>query len=346
MSKFQPYGKSDKNVFSLHEMLPVPVPLAVHIDPSNKCNFKCVFCPTGDNNLLNKVKRPSGVMDINLFKKIINQFIELTDREKTKIKRLQLYKDGEPLINKNFVNMAEIALNSGIAESVETTTNASLLNRKKVKELISLGLDVIRISIEGISDEAYKSITQTFNDYDKILNNVKNLFYEKNKSGARTHIHIKTNDVSLSSDEKNKFLSEFTPISDSINIDALTGWSNSHLKDFTLGQNPNVAMDGVTEITPKNVCPEVFTKLSINHDGTVSICCVDWAHDTVIGNLNKSSVLNIWDGKELRDFRLMHLRGEKNEVEACKSCHYMTGFPTYSNIDNYTDKLISIYTKT
>ena len=42
------------------------------IDPSNLCNFRCTFCPTGEKSLLGKYERPKGVMPFELFSKIIN----------------------------------------------------------------------------------------------------------------------------------------------------------------------------------------------------------------------------------------------------------------------------------
>ena len=42
--------------------------LRVWIDPTNVCDFKCTFCPTGDDDLL-KSLRPKGQMTMKLTKK-------------------------------------------------------------------------------------------------------------------------------------------------------------------------------------------------------------------------------------------------------------------------------------
>src|SRR5690606_29355423 len=42
----------------LRETLPLSVPETIHLDPTNLCNFKCTFCPTGDRALLKSVGRP------------------------------------------------------------------------------------------------------------------------------------------------------------------------------------------------------------------------------------------------------------------------------------------------
>jgi len=43
-------------------------------------------------------------------------------------------------------------------------------------------------------------------------------------------------------------------------------------------------------------CHEVFNKLSINWDGTVSICCRDYDKKMVVGDLQNETIMEIWNG--------------------------------------------------
>ena len=53
--------------------------------PANT-NFKCVFCPTGDSELLKSVNRPKGMMDLDLFKKVVDdRSVSNTDPVRNKI---------------------------------------------------------------------------------------------------------------------------------------------------------------------------------------------------------------------------------------------------------------------
>lgn len=56
----------------LADNLPLSTPLSLMIDVSNLCNFRCSFCPTGDVKLLKSVNRPQGMMDFQLFSKIVD----------------------------------------------------------------------------------------------------------------------------------------------------------------------------------------------------------------------------------------------------------------------------------
>ena len=75
------------------------------IDPSNVCNFKCTFCPTGDKELLDSVNRPLGIMAYDLFTKIIDDLRDFPG----KLKSLRLFKDGEPFVNKRMIDMIRYA---------------------------------------------------------------------------------------------------------------------------------------------------------------------------------------------------------------------------------------------
>ena len=56
----------------IKDNLPYNVPYQIYIDPSNLCNFKCNFCPTGNTKLMKNIQRPAGMMKMATFKKFID----------------------------------------------------------------------------------------------------------------------------------------------------------------------------------------------------------------------------------------------------------------------------------
>jgi len=164
----------------LRDVVPLATPFTVLIDPVNACNFKCTFCPTGDKELLNKVGRPLGVMPSELYGKIIDDIAGFPGR----LKKLQLYKDGEPLLNKALPEMVALATERRVSEVVETTTNAALLDAGMAAALIDAELDAIRISVEHVHDAGYRQVTQDFADYERIRGNVATLFELRRKRAA------------------------------------------------------------------------------------------------------------------------------------------------------------------
>lgn len=326
----------------LADMLPLGTPLSVFIDPCNRCNFECAFCPTGDHALLKSVGRPSGRMDMDLFTKVIDGMRAFDGR----IRRLHLFKDGEPLLNRNIVRMIDYARKSNVAELVETTTNASLLTPEIAVGIIEAGLDVIRISVEHVSSEKYGEITRTFSDFDKIRDNTEMLFREKQKRNSRLIVHVKMLDVGLTDAERKTFSDIFSPISDSIYIDTLSGWSNSDKKDFALG-NLDAVQKGIDGVSPINrarkTCPEPFKTLAVNFNGLVSACCVDWSLGAIVGDARATPIADIWNGAQLAKLRLTHLAGHRSEVEVCRDCHFVLGEDPISDLDDRAAALACVF---
>ncbi len=314
----------------LEEIIPIDTPMLVFIEPSNMCNFKCKFCPTGNKNLLKKVNRPAGSMSIEMLKKVVDEIKEFPN----KINKIHFYLNGEPLINKDLCKMIKYAKDNEISEELWIKTNGYLLTPQLSVELIESGLDFIGISIEGVSNKRYKEICGVDINYNTIVKNVEYLY----KNRKKCKIYVKIVDYGLSEEEKQKFYSDFESISTEIQIENLMGWSMSSEKDFTLGTNPDKTVEG-DHIKAKNVCPYPFYTLAINFNGDVSLCCVDWSLSTVVGNLNQEKLIDIWNGKKLYDFRRMHLEFRRKENSACGDCYFINCHP--DNIDDYSTKILN-----
>ena len=95
-----------KNRTKLETVIPLEVPYIINVDPSDRCNFRCKFCPTADLGLMKKTPgRNYGNMSFDLFKKIVDDICGFGKP----VKVLRLYKDGEPLLNPHFVDMIHYA---------------------------------------------------------------------------------------------------------------------------------------------------------------------------------------------------------------------------------------------
>ncbi len=310
----------------LPDLIPLPTPYVVYIDPTNKCNFKCTFCPTADKDLLGKVGRSLDQLKIEDFKKIIADLKMFPQ----KIKLLSLYKDGEPMLNPSFPDMVNIAKDAQVAERIWTKTNGSMLSPQLNAKIVQ-GLDMIHISIEGVSEEAYKKTAKVKINYQKYLDNIKDLFDRR----GSCKVYIKIADTGLSEEEVSKFYNDFEHISDFCAIEKLMGWSNSGLKDFTLGTQPDT-YDGLP-LVDKIACAYPFYVLAVNSGGSVSVCGNDWSEKATVGNVLNNSLVDIWNGDKLQELRLLHVRNKRHLNEACANCYYLKIVP--DNIDSYLNKI-------
>lgn len=305
----------------LQDLIPLSAPMVVYIEPTNLCNFKCEFCPTGDKELLRKVGRVGTLMKMELFQKVVEDLKAFGKP----LKLASLYKDGEPLVNKHFPDMVRLVRQAGVAERIWTKTNGALLKPELNERLIDAGLDTICISVEAVSREGYKKVAGVDLDYEAFRKNVRDLFERR----RQCDIYIKIADSGLTKEEVEQFYADFQPIATHVAVEKLMGWSNSGLKDFTLGTEPET-YDGLP-FTPKEVCAYPFYVMAVNANGTVSVCGNDWSHQTVVGDVKRSSLVEIWHGEPMFEFRKMMLTLRRHQNAACGNCYYLKIVP--DNID-------------
>ena len=193
----------------LHELLPQPIPYSVNIDPTNLCDFRCSFCPTGNPEALKSVSRHMGMMKIEVFQKIVEDLREMTRLHGRKIHRVLLHKDGEPLLHKQLPEMVHLAKDADIADSVEVTTNGSRLKLPMIRGLLEACLDVLRVSVEHLNNDVYHDLSYGRIKYEDVRENVRTLFLEKQVMGNRLHVQSKIVDTGLSEAEKIRFAEDF-----------------------------------------------------------------------------------------------------------------------------------------
>jgi radical SAM protein with 4Fe4S-binding SPASM domain len=269
-------------------------------------------------------------MDFDLYKKIIS---DINEFEKP-IKVLRLYKDGEPLLNGRFPDMVRYAKENGNIERIDTTTNGSLLSPYRSKKIIDAGLDLINISVDGLSDEQFKSFTRAKVSFNKYVENIR--FFYEHKGDCEVFIKIAGN--CLNEEEKKKFFDTFGDIADRIFIENFAPcWP-----EFDVEKHTGVKISGgiyQNPLTNIQVCPYIFYSMSVNSDGTASLCFLDWSRRLVIGDVKKQSMKEIWNGENLLHHQILHLNGNRKSNEQCASCGQLTHCLP-DNIDPYAKEIL------
>jgi MoaA/NifB/PqqE/SkfB family radical SAM enzyme len=318
-----------ENRTNLEEVIPLETPFVIFVDPSDRCNFECKFCPTGNKQLMREIGRPLKVMEFDLFKKIIDG---ISGFERP-LKVLRLYKDGEPLLNPRFADMVGYAKANPRILSVDTTTNASLLNPKRNLEIIDAGLDRINISIEGMSDRQYKEFSNHPIKFDKLVENIQHFYENRNKC----EVIIKINGDLISEGDKDLFREIFHDKADGIYIEhVMACWPEFELEGVEINKEVGLYGQAIREVA---VCPYVFYSFSVNSDGLASLCFLDWSRKLIIGDVRESSVKDIWKGDRIRTYQDMFLMKKRKEHPVCQGCGQMThGLP--DDIDEHAGILL------
>lgn len=294
------------------------------VDPASHCNLRCPFCPTGHRDLISQTGRYQGPMSLELFKKIIGDLKDFPD----KLRVLRLYKEGEPLMNRNFAEMVSYARQSGRVEKIDTTTNGVLLTPRNSERVIAAGIDQINISVNGLSTEQFMNSVKTKVNFSRYVENIEYLYSIK---GTCT-IYIKAIQENLSDDDRKRFLDIFGNISDRIFFEHLfPNWPG--FDDDSIPKNGTVGLYG-GPVIEQSVCPYIFYSSTVNSDGTVSLCIQDWARNLVVGDLNQQSLADVWSGSQITQHRMKHLDGCRKENATCRDCGVMS-YSLYDNIDKH-----------
>lgn len=313
----------------LETVIPLKTPFVIFVDPSSGCNFKCTYCPTGHLDLIKDTGRFQGILKLDLFKKIIDDISEFEEN----IKVLRLYKDGEPFLNKNLHLMTKYAKDSGKIDYIDTTTNAALMTPEKLEPVLEAGMDKINISIDGMDNEKYLEFVKTKVNFQKIIDNVKWLYENK----GNTEVVVKIPGDILSEEDKKNFYETFGNIADRIFIENFAPcWP-----EFDVEKHTGIKItEGIyqNKIQDTDTCPYIFYSYSVNSDGHVSSCFLDWQRKLVIGDVRKESMKEIWNSKKMNQLRLLHLNGNRKKCSTCGSCGQLTHCLP-DNIDRHVIKI-------
>jgi radical SAM protein with 4Fe4S-binding SPASM domain len=281
--------------------------------------------------LIQDTGRWQGNMNFDLFRKIIDDLAGF-DRP---IKVLRLYKEGEPFLNPCFADMVRYAKQSGCVEAVDTTTNGSLLTPERVGPALEAGLDRINISVDGLSDAQFLEFARVKVDFRGFVNNIRQLFEMK----GDCEICIKTAGDFLSEADKEMFYRTFGDYADRIFIENVAPcWPEFDVQDRLGISIAKCIYDQPVENI--KTCPYIFYSLTVNSDGTVSLCFLDWARKLMVGDVRQQSLKDIWNGNALHLHRREHLRGNRGNQPVCHACGQLS-HGAADNIDPYAAQLLT-----
>ena len=310
MSERKPFtGIGDR--VRLADAVPLDMPFTLNIFPSNICNFKCRYCAQslGAEYLRNTYDFPPELMPLEYVEKIVRQGKEFP----RPFKLVSMMGHGEPLCNPQLPEMVSLIKRSGIALRVDVITNAALLTPEYSARLIEAGLDVLRVSLQGLSSRAYWETSRVKLDFNRFCEQLR-YFYE-HRGAAR--LYVKVVDQALAPGEEDEFYRFFDSFTDRMFIDRIKpvydGVAYSEAE-----RDLSVDRYGMAH-GKRFVCPQPFYMLSVWANGDVSPC--DALYKACpLGNIATSTLREMWASRQLKAFCRMQLEGKRSQIGACAKC--------------------------
>jgi radical SAM protein with 4Fe4S-binding SPASM domain len=313
----------------LVELIPLESPLGLCIEPTNRCNLKCSFCPVSTDGF-KSIVGPQKDMELDVFLKLVRDLKSLH----WNLKRINLYGDGEPLLNRSLERMIQFLIEAAVGGPISVTTNGVLLTRKRAASLVKSGLQYLRLSVYGVDDESYQTATGVPISSNRIRKNVEFLKNERERQNSTTpFIYVKM--IDTNSERNNVFLNLYKDTADEVNIEAPMNWngvagsliSNIDPSGHTKERELQGYFKGCASQDKKRICTVPFHSLNIKSNGDVTICVVDWNKGTKVGNITESTIGEIWHGDALHLFRTLHATGNRERIASCRNCKFMFSNP-------------------
>lgn len=280
-------------------------PQAMEFEVTNHCNVECGFCPHPT------MERSKGIMDLDLYKRLIDECVQMG------VFSVNLTGFGEPLLDPFLAERIKYAKDQGIPY-VQITTTTYLLDEAKAKSLIESGLDDLFVSLDAATSETYnkvrkiKGVKADGPNFETVVSNFKNLVKLKKDRGAeKPRVRLRFLQLDSNSEEIKDFITKYKHSADDLAV-----WFNVH----SWGGKMDAAK-------PEGIffpCRSPWDGMTIRWDGRVSLCCLDYEGKVITGDVRESSLMEVWQGEELRELRRLHLSGQAGQISICKDCHVAT----------------------
>lgn len=288
------------------------MPFSLEIEPTTSCNLRCPQCPSG----LREFSRNTGMLDFPLYKKVIDEVHE-------DLVYLILYFQGEPFLNKKFLDFVRYAASKNIYTA--TSSNAHYFTDEMAKATIESGLDRLIISIDGTTQETYGKY-RIGGNLEKVMEGTQNLVKWKKKLG-RTTPHIIWQFIAFRHNEHQ--IPEIKRLAREIGVDEL-GIKTAQIYDYQTSDefiptNEDLSRYKKTEegyqIKNKllNQCWRLWKGSVITWDGLVVPCCFDKDATHRFGDVSAESFEKVWTNERYKGFRQAILKSRK-EIDICTNC--------------------------
>jgi len=288
--------KYGKNLF--------PIFNCINIETTSWCNMNCPFCPS---IYINRDKRE---MKNELFIKIIQELKKMDYSDE-----IRLHQSNEPLTDKHIFSKIRYTKQMLPKAKVGIHSNVTLLNYDKLEKLYKSGLNFLAAEAY-ISEEQFDKLYEMFKKLESKYDDV--ILHFQDKNGKYSFSNIKQNNY------KNKgFFITLSRRYVKSNTDGFFDYNKSKI----------TSRIGVIESKMKckktNICVRPFRTIQVNFNGKVVVCCEEWLYGdgAIVGDLNKNTIVEIWNGKPIMLFRNRLQNGERT-VYPCNNCNFTGGIFT------------------
>ena len=282
-------------------------PYELHLELTNLCNANCVFCPYQFQT------RDVQFMPRHIFDKALDDFVAIGGGSVGLTPIV-----GDALIHPEFLDYVRALRSRPSIDRVFVTTNAILLDKHGVDDVLMSGLTSITISTAGFEKTMYERVYRS-KSYRRMYENVLALVTRNAELGSPVHISIGLRtDRPLAEVMQDR---DFQPIlAFEPEIDFTWSFTSAGGRITREALPATMKLRHVARrVEP---CVQLFNGPIVLPDGMVMACsCVasmDAVPDLGIGSILERSLSDLWQSATLRQLRDSFQTGTQNGT--CASC--------------------------
>lgn len=252
--------------------------------------------------------------------KLFNEIIKEISKEGG-LRCIVLHLQNEPLLDNDIFHKIQLIKKIGKGQLITFfATNGTLFSNDKISELEHSGLDELVVSLDASREETYNKIRQGL-DYKKVLNNIQRI--TKSKFNGNFYVGFVKQSGNLQEFDEFKKMCKKMKVKTKISrICNRTGDLNNfklyNINKKEMSYFERIEMYLIQKVI--KVCPFTINWINILYNGDVIVCCNDYNKKIVIGNLNHSTIKEIWNNKQFETIRRLQVEKRYKEITTCKMC--------------------------
>ena len=285
------------------------------IEPTTACQLRCPHCPTGRGEL----SRHGGTLTFQRFR-------EIWDGIQPAPMLLQLWNQGEPLVNQDTPDIIRYAAASGARVVMSSNVELIATVDGLADELVASGLAELILSLDGATPASHAKY-RVGGDFTKVEEGVRRMVAAKKKLRVR---HPQLTWQFLLFRHNLHEIPEARRLAKVWGVDRIV-FKTAQLESFDraegetwLPEDPKLRRytlkdeKWVLKRIERPFCQRILTSTVIQADGGVVPCCFDKDGEYVMGNVLTTPFSEIWQNERYQSFRTMIQNG--NRPPMCSNC--------------------------
>lgn len=291
-------------------------PAVYNIETTNACNMSCQMCPrtTRMTRSIENISKETFVKIVDQLKPFPKELLEcwegfvekeygINKQEMSEnhfflyiIPRvIQLHGYGDPLLDVNLEHYVKILNDRGFLSYF--SCNPSNINVDRTLRMFENGLNYIKYSIETVDDTLHQQIRGKASDFSHSYKKIDQLLKLKEARGYKTVVIVTMLNLNRV-DQKEEYV---------------------QLQDAFSGKDVYIYLKSedqlwyreeyhkTSSIHWSEYCQHPWMSMTIKSNGEAVMCMEDFDNEIVLGDANKESLFDIWNGEKYKKFRRDHL---------------------------------------